>query len=67
MLPETIAIGGIYLPIFLGFLVATGLLYLALRWVLLRVHAYRAFWHPALAGAALFTILLSGLLLLFGP
>lgn len=67
MLPETIAIGGIYLPIFLGFLAATGLIYMGLRWVLQRMHAYRAFWHPALAGAALFVILLSGLLLLFGP
>lgn len=67
MLPETIAIGGIYLPIFLGFLAATALIYAALRWVLLRMHAYRAFWHPALASAALFVILLSGLLLVFGP
>ena len=67
MLPEVIAIGRIYLPIFLGFLAATAVLYLALRWVLLRVHAYRAFWHPALAGAAVFVILLSSLLLVFGP
>tara|TARA_B100001079_G_scaffold227934_1_gene205946 strand:- start:1144 stop:1347 length:204 start_codon:yes stop_codon:yes gene_type:complete len=67
VLPNVIAIGGIYLPIFLGFLAATAVLYLALRWVLLRLHAYRLFWHPALAGAGVFVILLSTLLLLFGP
>ena len=67
MLPDVIAVGGIYLPIFLGFLAATAVLYLALRWVLLRLHAYRLFWHLALAGAGVFVILLSTLLLLFGP
>ncbi|MES1924543.1 DUF1656 domain-containing protein [Salinisphaera sp. T31B1] len=64
---EQIAIGGIYLPIFLIFLAATGLIYLVLRAALLRVQAYRLFWHPALAGAGLFIIVLSTILLLFGP
>ncbi|AWN15084.1 DUF1656 domain-containing protein [Salinisphaera sp. LB1] len=67
MLPETITIGGIYLPVFLGFLAATGVVYFILRWFAQRLHLYRLFWHPALAGAAVFVILLSCLLLWFGP
>lgn len=63
---EQIAVGGIYLPIFLAFLAGTGLVYLVLRFVLLRMHAYRIFWHPALAGAALFIIVLSVMILLLG-
>lgn len=64
---EQIAFGGIYLPIFLLFLAATGVVYLLLRALLLRVHAYRLFWHPALAGAGLFVIVLAVILLAFGP
>lgn len=64
---EQISVGGIYLPIFLAFLLATGLMYMVLRIVLLRVHAYRMFWHPALAGASLFVIILASLMLAFGP
>jgi hypothetical protein len=64
---EQIAFGGIYLPLFLGFLVATGLVYLLLQPLLVRSRAHRLFWHPALAGAALFVIVLAGLLLAFGP
>ena len=65
--PEQLAFGGIYLPIFLVFLAGAGLIYLPLRFLLLRMRAYRLFWHPALAGAALFIIVLSLLLLAFGP
>jgi len=64
---EQIAFGGIYLPIFLLFLVGTGVIYVLLRMILLRFQAYRLFWHPALAGASVFIIILSSLLLLFGP
>ncbi|HET7315184.1 DUF1656 domain-containing protein [Salinisphaera sp.] len=67
MLPETITIGGIYLPVFLGFLGVTAVLYFGLRRVSQRLHLYRLFWHPALAGAAAFVIMLSCLLLWFGP
>lgn len=67
MLFEQIAFGGIYLPIFLLFLVGTGAIYVLLRMILLRLQAYRLFWHPALAGAGVFIIILSSLLLLFGP
>lgn len=67
MWSEQIAFGGIYLPLFLGFLVATGLVYLLLQPLLVRSRAHRLFWHPALAGAALFVIVLAGLLLAFGP
>lgn len=64
---EQIAFGGIYLPSFLAFLAAAGLVYLALRLLLMRLRAYRLFWHPALAGAAVFTIVLAVLMLVFGP
>lgn len=64
---EQIAFGGIYLPAFLAFLAAAGLIYMLLRFLLMRVRAYRVFWHPALAGAAVFTIVLAALLLVFGP
>ena len=64
---EQIAFGGIYLPAFLAFLAAAGLVYLALRFALVRARVYRLFWHPALAGAALFIIVLASLLLVFGP
>lgn len=64
---EQIEFGGIYLPIFLGFLVLTGLIYFALRFVFLRVQIYRFFWHPALAGAAFFIIVLSLVILILGP
>lgn len=64
---EQIAFGGIYLPAFLGFLAVTGVVYVLLRLVLLRLHVYRFFWHPALAGAALFIILLAIIMLAFGP
>lgn len=64
---EQIAFGGIYLPVLLAFLVAAGVVYMMLRLVLMRVRAYRMFWHPALAGAAVFTIVLAVLLLVFGP
>lgn len=64
---EQIAFGGIYLPIFLAFLALAGLIYLVLRLLLLRVRAYRVFWHPALAGAAVFVIVLATLMLVFGP
>ena len=67
MFPEQIAIGGVYLPIFLAFLAMTGVIYLVLRSVLLRVHFYRLFWHPALAGAALFVVLLTAIILALGP
>ncbi|WP_423822685.1 DUF1656 domain-containing protein [Salinisphaera sp. SPP-AMP-43] len=67
MSPEMIAIGGIYLPIFLAFLAGAAVIYFMLRWVLLRLRAYRLFWHPALAGAAVFVIVLSLLLLWLGP
>ena len=50
MLPEMIAFGGIYLPVFLGFLAATALAYFGLRWFAQRLHLHRLFWHPALAG-----------------
>lgn len=62
-----LTIGGIYLPVLLGFLAATALLYFALRWFAQRLQLYRWFWHPALAGAAVFIIVLSCLLLWFGP
>jgi hypothetical protein len=65
--PEQVSFGGIYLPIFLVFLAGTGLIYLALRFVLVRFQAYRFFWHPALAGAALFIIVLSVMILMLGP
>jgi len=64
---EQISFGGIYLPIFLLFLMATGVIYVLLRMILLRLQAYRLFWHPALAGAGVFVIILASLLLLFGP
>lgn len=64
---EQISFGGIYLPIFLLFLLAAGVIYVLLRMILLRLQAYRLFWHPALAGASVFIIILAGLLLLFGP
>jgi len=64
---DQIEFGGIYLPIFLGFLAATGVIYFLLRFVLIRLRAYRIFWHPALAGAALFIIVLSAIMLLLGP
>ena len=64
---EQLAVGGIYLPIFLLFLAATGVVCLALRALLLRVGAYRFFWHPALAGAGLFVMVLALLMLAFGP
>ena len=65
--PEQIAFGGIYLPVFLALLAAAGLIYFMLRFALLRLQVYRLFWHPALVGAAVFIIILSTLILLFGP
>lgn len=67
MAPEMISIGGIYLPVFLAFVAATGVIYFVLRWLIQRLHLHRLFWHPALAGAAAFVIVLSCLLLWFGP
>ena len=67
VLSEQIAFGGIYLPLFLAFLAATGLIYLVVQPLLLRSRAHRLFWHPALAGAAFFIILLASLMLAFGP
>lgn len=65
--PEMISVAGVYLPVLLGFLFLTAILYFILRWPIQRLRLYRFFWHPALAGAAAFVILLSTLLILIGP
>ena len=69
MLSEQIAFGGIYLPLFLAFLAATGLIYLVVQPLLLRSRAHRLFWHPALAGLCVLVMSLAlalGLLMLIG-
>lgn len=65
--PDVISVGGIYFPVILGFLLITGLVYFVGRWPIRTLHLHRFFWHPALAAAAVFIIVLSCLLLLFGP
>jgi hypothetical protein len=64
---EQVVIDGVYLPPFLALLALTALVYFLLRLLLRRLALYRLFWHPALAGAAVFLILLSVIMLLFGP
>lgn len=67
MSPGMISFGGVYLPVLLGFVAVTGVIYWTLHWLSQRVRLHRLFWHPALVGAAVFVIILSCLLLWLGP
>jgi hypothetical protein len=59
---------GVYLSPMLGFVVVAALAWLVLRRVLERLGAYRWVWHRPLFDAALFVILLAGLISLgLGP
>lgn len=52
---------GVYLSPMVGLSVAAVLAWIALRLVLRRVGAYRLLWHPPLFDAALFVIVLAGI------
>lgn len=56
---KEIAIDGVYLPPLLGYLAATAVGWYALRYLLLKLNAYRFVWHPPLFNTALYVILLS--------
>lgn len=62
---ENIVIGGLYLPVLLVCLAAAWVVYAILGRLLSRLRAYRFFWHPALAGAALYTVIASAFILWF--
>ncbi len=57
-----INIQGIFLPPVLTYMLAALLILLALRFLLLRVHAYRWIWNTALAETALYVCILGALL-----
>ena len=52
---------GVYLSPMVGLSVAAVLAWIVLRLVLRRVGAYRLLWHPPLFDAALFVIVLAGI------
>lgn len=62
-----LVVGGIYLPAFLVFLAAAAGLYLLLQILLRPVQVERLFWHPALAGAAVFIAILAMIILWVVP
>ncbi|MDZ5648744.1 DUF1656 domain-containing protein [Nitrospirillum sp. BR 11828] len=57
-------VAGIFMAPIVGYGAVTLLLFLILRGLLARLGFWRIVWHPALFEAALFSILLSGLVLL---
>ncbi|ASG23063.1 MULTISPECIES: DUF1656 domain-containing protein [Nitrospirillum] len=57
-------VAGIFMAPIVGYVAATLVLFLLLRGLLAHLGFWRAVWHPALVEAALFSILLAGLVLL---
>ncbi|MEA1652026.1 DUF1656 domain-containing protein [Nitrospirillum sp. BR 11164] len=57
-------VAGIFMAPIVGYVAAALVLFLLLRGLLAHLGFWRAVWHPALVEAALFSILLSGLVLL---
>jgi hypothetical protein len=57
-------VAGIFMAPIVGYVAATLVLFLILRGLLAHLGFWRVIWHPALFEAALFSILLSGLVLL---
>ncbi|MDE1146627.1 MAG: DUF1656 domain-containing protein [Azospirillaceae bacterium] len=57
-------VAGIFVAPIVGYGLAALALFLVLRLVLARLGFWRAVWHPALFEAALFSAILSGLVLL---
>ncbi|NNC23693.1 DUF1656 domain-containing protein [Salinisphaera sp. USBA-960] len=64
---EQIEIGGVYLPVLLICLAGAAVVYFCLRGLLSRIWVYRAFWHPALAGAAVYAVIAAALILWLVP
>ncbi len=56
---EQIQISGVYLPVLLVCLGGAGIVYFVIRCLFAGVGVYRFFWHPALAGAAVYTLIAS--------
>ncbi|MDG3443447.1 DUF1656 domain-containing protein [Nitrospirillum amazonense] len=57
-------VAGIFMAPIVGYVAVTLVLFLLLRGLLAYLGFWRIVWHPALVEAALFSILLSGLVLL---
>ncbi|TWB20866.1 uncharacterized protein DUF1656 [Nitrospirillum amazonense] len=57
-------VAGIFMAPIVGYVAVALVLFLLLRGLLAHLGFWRAVWHPALVEAALFSILLSGLVLL---
>ena len=53
---------GVYLSPMVGYVIAAAVAWLALRYVLRRLGIYRWVWHGPLFNAALFVIILAGLI-----
>jgi hypothetical protein len=64
---EQLVIGGTYWPPFLAELGMAIVIFLLLRILLKRIRLYRLVWHPALVEVALFTCILSVIVLVLTP
>lgn len=64
---EQIEIGGVYLPVLLVCLAGAAVVYFVGRWLLARARVHRLFWHPALAGAAVYTLIIVAFILWLVP
>lgn len=64
---DQVVIAGTYWPPFLADLAIAVVLFLLLRPLLVRMRLHRFVWHPALFEVAIFTCLLSGIVLLLNP
>lgn len=64
---DQVAIAGTYWPPFLADLGLAAVLFLGMHLLLSRVRLHRFVWHPALFEVALFTCVLSAIILLFNP
>jgi hypothetical protein len=58
---KEINIGGVLFAPLLGYALVAALLWFVLRYALMHLGFYRFVWHPPLFNAALYVILLSGL------
>jgi predicted PurR-regulated permease PerM len=64
---EQFNIAGIYWPPFLLSLIIAIVIFLILRWLMVRFRLHRHVWHPALFEVSLFVCIVSGLVLWLNP
>jgi hypothetical protein len=58
-MPKDINMDGVYFTPLVACYLAAFVVFLACRWVIVRVHLERAFWRPELAETGLFLIILA--------